>query len=79
MASIEDLTERARQLRAIADEHRRDACIVGDPLASANYNSLATSYEDQATGLDEAIRLIQRIDATTARTKARRDAIKSDS
>jgi hypothetical protein len=75
MASAETLVERARARRLIADEYRQGALSAADPLVRAYYEKLALGYENQARELEQTARMVERIEATAARTKARRDTV----
>jgi hypothetical protein len=75
MANAETLVGRAQTRRVIADEYRKGALSAADPLVRTYYENLALCYENQALALEQTARMVERIEATVARTKARRNMV----
>lgn len=68
------LTDRARERRASAEAHRKQALATPDASLHPVYEALAKNYENQAHELDLMASRIDSINVAAERTRAKRDA-----
>jgi hypothetical protein len=71
---IVNLNDCAFRSGNLAEKYREESLTTADPLLRTYYHNLAGIYDCLAKGVIETALLVDRIEATAARTKARRGA-----
>jgi hypothetical protein len=71
---VRALIDLARERRASAEAHRKQALATADASLRPVYEALATNYENQARDLDLMASQVDRINIAADRTRAKRQA-----